>query len=434
MNIIKKIIDVLIGLQWGDEGKGKLILWLLENGDYAAVVRFNGAHNAGHSLKIGDTEIVAHILPSGGLIPGKELWLGGNVLVNHTQMLKEMNELKEVGFDVSKRIFIDYRAILASPFDTFIDAAEECFKSRSGSKVGTTGRGIAQGYGFDTTRNGLRYGNILKPDFTEKCQQHFEYQKRLLQTFYPFYGYTVSQEELDNAEKIWHSNMKKVKPSWICNLTERAWSVSEKGKKILAEGAQAYMLDRVLGDYPNVTSSNTIPVALCISLGLPHTVIGDVIGVAKPYVTKVGEGFFPSEMPEKQQEIWRKAGNEFGASTGRPRRTGGLDMELLCKAVTATGVTKLFFAKADICPEEEISIVTGYTKEYFCLSEIKEEHLIIEKLQGWPNWNPRKGESSIVFDLFISTIDGIIVEKIGRRACKIIGYGTGPDKDDIVIF
>ena len=434
MEALIKFITIVIGLQWGDEGKGKLLLKLLEKFD--AILRFNGGHNAGHSLEADGYKFVAHILPSGAWSPGKECWIGGNVLVNPVQLRKEIDEVEGLAkkFKITNRLFIDYRAILASPFDCFIDAAEEAFKSKTGSKVGTTGRGIGPGYGYDTMRNGLRFGDILLPGFKQKCEKHFEYQKNLLKTFYSTYGYTVTDEQLDQALAAWNKSMMQVKTEWICNLTDRAYEFAKAGKSILGEGAQAYMLDRNLGDYPNVTSSNTVPVALCISLGLPHTVIKEVIGVAKPYVTKVGEGHFPSEMDSETAEIFRKAGNEYGASTGRPRRVGWLDMVLLIEAIRATGTTKVFFAKADICPTKNMKLVTGYTKKHLSLSEIHKPDLTVEELEGWSDWKPKDDHMrNIGLGLFFNKVEGMFRTNFGPEV-TIIGYGTGPDKEDIILL
>ncbi len=433
-NLFQKFITVVVGLQWGDEGKGKLLLALLE--EFDAILRFNGGHNAGHSLETDGVTFIAHILPSGALSPGKECWIGGNVLVNPIQLKKEIDELesKRNQFKITNRLYIDYRAILASPFDCFIDAAEEAYKAQNGKKVGTTGRGIGPGYMYDTSRNGLRIGDIISPDFKQKCKKHFDYQRSLLINFYSGYEYIVSNEAMDTAEQEWLSAVHAIDTNWISNLTHRAYEFAGKGKKILAEGAQAYMLDRILGDYPNVTSSNTTPAALLTSLGLPHTVIKEVWGVAKPYVTKVGEGYFPSEMDEQTAEVFRKAGNEYGASTGRPRRIGHLDMPLLIEAIRATGTTKVFFTKADICPVSTMRLVTEYKRTYFSLSEIHAEDLIIEDFNGWSNWKPQEDHmKNVNLNLFFNAVESMLTTNLGPEV-RIIGYGTGPDKDALVLL
>lgn len=429
-----KFITIVLGLQWGDEGKGKLLLKLLEGFD--AILRFNGGHNAGHSLEADGVKFVSHILPSGALAPGKECWIGGNVLVNPIQLKKEIIELESKGaqFKITNRLYLDFRAILASPFDCFIDSAEEAIKARSGTKVGTTGRGIGPGYMYDTSRNGLRLGSLLLPGFKQKCRRHFDYQRNLLIHFYSEYGYVYSNDTLNAAEAEWMEAVSFIDTKWICNLTDRAYEFAEAGKKILAEGAQAYMLDRVLGDYPNVTSSNTTTAALLISLGLPHTVIKEVWGVAKPYATKVGEGYFPSEMDEKTAEIFRKAGNEYGASTGRPRRIGHLDMQLLMEAIRATGVTKVFFAKADICPVPKMKIVTGYNKKYLSLSEIGKKDLSVKNFTGWGDWKPEQDHmKNQNLNMFFNEVESMFATNLGPEV-RIAGYGTGPDRDAIILL
>lgn len=330
-------VDVILGLQWGDEGKGKIVDYLADN--YDIIARFQGGPNAGHTLVIDGKKRVLHTIPSGIFREGKINFIGNGVVIDPITLLKEIDTLENDGIPVKERLIISKRANLILPTHKILDAASEANKGTS--KIGSTLKGIGPTYMDKTGRNGLRVGDILEDDFVVKYELLKNKHLQLLQ----IYNFSY---ELEQAESEWMAAVERLKNY---RQTESVYFINnalKEGKKILAEGAQGSMLDIDFGTYPFVTSSNTISAAVCTGLGISPKHIGEVIGITKAYCTRVGGGPFPSELTNEVGEKLRKEGAEFGATTGRPRRCGWIDLPALHYACMVNGVTKLCITKADI--------------------------------------------------------------------------------------
>ncbi|MFN8238466.1 MAG: adenylosuccinate synthase [Chitinophagales bacterium] len=330
-------VDVILGLQWGDEGKGKIVDYLADN--YDIIARFQGGPNAGHTLVIDGKKHVLHTIPSGIFRQGKTNFIGNGVVIDPITLLKEIDTLENGGVPVKERLIISKRANLILPTHKILDAASEANKGTS--KIGSTLKGIGPTYMDKTGRNGLRVGDILEDDFVVKYELLKNKHLQLLQ----IYNFSY---ELEQAESEWMEAVERLKNY---QQTESVYFINnalKEGKKILAEGAQGSMLDIDFGTYPFVTSSNTISAAVCTGLGISPKHIGEVIGITKAYCTRVGGGPFPSELTDEVGEKLRKEGAEFGATTGRPRRCGWIDLPALHYACMVNGVTKLCITKADI--------------------------------------------------------------------------------------
>jgi adenylosuccinate synthase len=426
-------IDVLVGLQWGDEGKGKNIDELLSSGNYSAVARFQGGANAGHTLKCGEMNFIGHIIPSGCLQKGIELYIGNEVVVDVISLIKEIGELKILGFDVADRLFISNRAKLVSYLHPFLDQAEEFYRNKDGAKIGTTARGIGPAYSDSRARRGLLVGDILLSDFEKKEANLSQLHLNFLKMYQKEYGFEFSEEKIKEARDKWFEAIGEIKKLKICDLSHLVQKKLAEGKNILAEGAQGIMLDLDYGDYPNVTSSNTLPANVCLGLGVPHTVIRNIYGVIKAYTTKVGEGDFPARIKEENiEKLFQDAGHEFGATTGRPRMCGWLDLVALRYAIGLSGVNKLFINKADICPTEEIKVIIGYESggkvlEEFPLRLKEVTGVKTETMPGWGNNNYGISEKKKVSD-HLATYLNYIKKKLSDFEVEIVSVGTGPDR------
>ncbi|MES3031943.1 MAG: adenylosuccinate synthetase [Patescibacteria group bacterium] len=437
-NLKRGFIDTVVGLQWGDEGKGKNIDELLSHGVYSAVARFQGGANAGHTLKLGDMTFIGHIVPSGCLQKNIELYIGNGVVVDAVSLIKEINELKKLGFDIKNRLYISNRAKLVSYLHPFLDQADEYKRSNQGGKIGTTSRGIGPAYSDVRFRRALLIGDILSADFEQKETTLTEFHTNFLNMYKDKYGFEIDAEKIGKikeAKEKWNDAVKEIKKLQICNLSALIQARLNAGKNILAEGAQAVMLDVDFGDYPNVTSSNTLPANVCLGLGVPHTYLRDIYGVIKAYTTKVGGGNFPARMADEALEkLFQKAGNEFGATTGRPRMCGWLDLFALRYAIGLSGVNKIFINKADICLSDKIKVVTGYKsgakplKEFpLYLSEVT--GVITEDIAGWGDANHRVKDKKKVSKELSSYLK-YIKAKLADLNVKIIAVGTGQDRKD----
>ncbi len=426
-------IDVLVGLQWGDEGKGKNIDELILSGKYSGVARFQGGANAGHTLKYNGLEFIGHIIPSGCLHKDVELYIGNGVVVDAISVIKEMEQLKEIGFDITSRLYISNRAKLVSFMHPFLDKAEEYYRSKDGEKIGTTARGIGPAYSDSRARRGLLIGDLLLSSFQEKEEKLFELHMNLLKMYEKEYGFEIPYEEIKVAKENWIKALTILKTLNICDLSYLINKKLKEGKNILAEGAQGVMLDIDFGDYPNVTSSNTLPANVCMGLGISHRFINDIYGVIKAYTTKVGGGDFPARIKDEEVEKgFQKAGNEFGATTGRPRMCGWLDLFALNYAINISGVNKIFINKSDICPVNDIKVVTGYKKgndifqEFpFRLDEVTD--VVTEDAKGWGDGNFK---TSDIKDASPELIDYLnFVKSKLPEGVEIVSVGTGPDRE-----
>lgn len=330
-------VDVILGLQWGDEGKGKIVDYLADR--YDIIARFQGGPNAGHTLVINGQKHILHTVPSGIFREGKINYIGNGVVIDPVTLLKEIQRIEEAGVDVKERLVISSRANLILPTHKILDAASE--SNKGSSKIGSTLKGIGPTYMDKTGRNGLRIGDIRENDFLVKYELLKNKHLQLLQ----IYNYTF---ELEQAEEEWFEALEKLKAYRQVESVYFINTALKEGKRILAEGAQGSMLDIDFGTYPFVTSSNTISAAVCTGLGISPKYIGEVIGITKAYCTRVGGGPFPSELDDETGEKLRQVGAEFGATTGRPRRCGWIDLPALNYACMINGVSQLIITKADV--------------------------------------------------------------------------------------
>jgi adenylosuccinate synthase len=432
----KKIgfIDAVVGLQWGDEGKGKNIDQLLSSGIYSGVARFQGGANAGHTLKLGNTTFIGHIVPSGCLQKNAELYIGNGVVVDVESLISEMSQLKSLGYDVAPRLHISNRAKLVSYLHPFLDQAEEHRRSKLGTKVGTTSRGIGPAYSDVRARRALLIGDILSPDFEQKEKILSEFHLNFLRMYKDEYGFEIDLKKIKQAKVKWLKAVRELRKLKICDTSFLILKRLNEGKNILAEGAQAVMLDVDFGDYPNVTSSNTLPANVCLGLGVPHTYLRNIYGVIKAYTTKVGGGSFPARIEDKALEkLFQDAGQEFGATTGRPRMCGWLDLFALRYAITLSGANKIFINKADICLSDKIKVVTGYKEGKKALKEFplhlnEVTSVQTEEIPGWGDANFGVSNKKKVSKELASYLK-YIKDKLSDLEVKIISVGTGPDRE-----
>ena len=429
----KGFIDVLVGLQWGDEGKGKNIDQLLSKGIYSGVARFQGGANAGHTLKFGDKTFIGHIVPSGCLQEGIELYVGNEVVVDAVSLVKEIKELKNLGFDVVPRLYISDRAKLVSYLHPFLDQAEEFYRSKGGKTLGTTSRGIGPAYADSRARRGLLVGDINFPDFEQKEKELSELHINFLNMYKEKYNFEIDETKIKEAREKWLEAINEIKKLKICDLSFLVQKRLNEGKNILAEGAQGIMLDIDFGDYPNVTSSNVLPANVCLGLGVPNSAIRDIYGVMKAYTTKVGGGDFPSRIKDKETEnLFQVTGGEFGATTGRSRMCGWLDLFALRYAIGLSGTNKIFINKADICPTDKIEVVTAYevdgkVVEEFPLRLNQVTDVQTEKMLGWGNSNFGASDATKISPALVDYLN-YLKNKLSDLNVQIISVGTGPDR------
>jgi len=342
--------DILLGLQWGDEGKGKIVDYLADK--YQIIARFQGGPNAGHTLVIDGVKTVLHTVPSGILKPNVINVIGNGVVIDPTTLLKEIDQLQAKGIEVLKRLLVSKKAHLILPTHKILDAASESAKGQE--KIGSTLRGIGPTYMDKTGRNGLRIGDILEKDFRQRYERIRDKHLHLL----TLYNFDFSLKEI---EAQWFESIEQIKKLQFIDAEYYLNDALASGKKILAEGAQGTMLDIDFGTYPYVTSSNTITSAACNGLGIPPTKVREVIGIAKAYCTRVGSGPFPTELLDAVGDNIRNKGNEFGSTTGRPRRCGWFDIPAMRYACMINGVTQIAITKADVLNDfENISVCTDY--------------------------------------------------------------------------
>ena len=331
-------VDVLLGLQWGDEGKGKIVDVLTPK--YDIIARFQGGPNAGHTLEFEGIKHVLHTIPSGIFHSDVMNLVGNGVVIDPIIFKGELDQLKPFNINHEERLLISKKAHLILPTHKLLDAASEMSKGKN--KIGSTLKGIGPTYMDKTGRNGLRVGDILSPNFEKKYKALVEKHLNILRHYEDF------KYELKELEDSWFEGVEVMKNLQFVDSEIYINKALKDGKKILAEGAQGTMLDIDFGTYPFVTSSNTVAAGACTGLGIAPNKIGDVFGIFKAYLTRVGSGPFPTELLDATGAAIQKAGNEFGATTGRPRRCGWIDLPALKYAINVNGVTKLMMMKADV--------------------------------------------------------------------------------------
>jgi len=419
-------IDVILGLQWGDEGKGKIVDYLAPN--YDIVARFQGGPNAGHTLKFDGKKYVLHTVPSGIFRENLINLIGNGVVIDPITLEKEIQKLDEAGVSYKDRLLVSRKAHLILPTHRYIDAASEAAKGKS--KIGSTLKGIGPTYMDKTGRNGLRVGDIMAPDF--KARYAAIKQKHIgLVALYPSVGF-----DLEEQEKQWFKSLELLKSLIHVDGEYYINNALKAGKKILAEGAQGSMLDIDFGTYPFVTSSNTITSGVCNGLGVAPQTIGEVIGITKAYCTRVGGGPFPTELFDENGEFLRKEGAEFGATTGRPRRCGWIDLPQLKYTIMLNGVTQLVITKIDVLNKlTELKAATAYhingdsTTELpydLCMEGIEPSY---ESYPGWGHdlddvteFDKLPAKAKTYLDFLESSLD-----------TKISMVSTGPERKKLII-
>ena len=330
-------VDVLLGLQWGDEGKGKIVDFISKK--YNIIARFQGGPNAGHTIYINKKKHVLHTVPSGIFNKNVQNIIGNGVVIDPVTLSKELDELENIGVDYRKNLFISRKAHLIIPTHKHLDAASEIAKGKK--KIGSTLRGITPTYMDKTGRNGLRIGDIEIDGFLQKFNNLTEKHKKILK----YYNYETN---LNDDIAIWMDSIKKIQEIKFIDSEYFLNNKIAQQQKILAEGAQGTLLDLDFGTYPFVTSSNTISAGACNGLGIPPNKIKNVIGIFKAYCTRVGNGPFPTELNDELGDQMATKGNEFGSTTGRARRCGWLDLPALKYAISINGITELSMMKSDV--------------------------------------------------------------------------------------
>lgn len=373
-------VDVLLGLQWGDEGKGKIVDVLTPK--YDIIARFQGGPNAGHTLEFEGHKHVLHTIPSGIFHEDVMNLIGNGVVIDPVIFKAELAKLAPFNIDIKSRLILSKKAHLILPTHRLLDAASEASKGKD--KIGSTLKGIGPTYMDKTGRNGLRVGDIFSPLFLDKYNALVAKHKEMLKRYEDF------TYDLSEFEKPWLAAIEELKQLKAVDSEQYINDALKAGKKVLAEGAQGTMLDIDFGTYPFVTSSNTVTAGTCTGLGVAPTRIGNVIGIFKAYCTRVGSGPFPTELDDETGELIRQEGREFGATTGRPRRCGWIDLPALRYAIMINGVSELSMMKADVlgCFETIKActhyIIDGQRYDYFPYDVNDVEVIpVYEEIKGW---------------------------------------------------
>ena len=380
-------VDVLLGLQWGDEGKGKIVDVLTPS--YEIISRFQGGPNAGHTIEFGDQKFVLHTIPSGIFNTNTQNVIGNGVIIDPVIFFQEIDELSSSGVDVRSKVLISRKAHLILPGHRLLDAVYETAKGKQ--KIGSTLKGIGPAYTDKTARLGLRIGDILSADFKQKYQKARERHTKIAKLYDSEYqNILIEGLPFDEYEKLWLEKLEYLKTFQFIDSEYFLHEAIRQDKKILAEGAQGTMLDVDFGSYPFVTSSNTTAAGVCTGLGISPSSVGQVFGIFKAYCTRVGSGPFPTELFDETGEKLREKGHEFGATTGRPRRCGWLDLPALKYAIMLNGVSELKMMKADVLSGfHEIKVATHYKINGETTEQIPfdAEKLHIEPVyKSFPGW------------------------------------------------
>ncbi|ADU64934.1 adenylosuccinate synthase [Desulfurispirillum indicum] len=415
---------VILGAQWGDEGKGKIVDLLSEKAD--VVVRYQGGHNAGHTVKVGDDETILHLIPSGILHEGKMCVIGQGVVVDPKALLDEIEKLEKKGIKVAGRLLISERANLIMPYHRVIDKSNE--SHRGEKKIGTTGRGIGPAYSDKMARIGIRFVDLLETElFAERLADNLQNYNYILEKLYHHPDLKFAQVFAEYEEYG-----QRLKP-YIADTSLYLANAMARGEKILFEGAQGTLLDVDSGTYPYVTSSSCCSGGSLTGTGVGPQAINHVVGVMKAYTTRVGEGPFPTELLDADGEKLREIGHEYGATTGRPRRCGWFDSVVGRYAVRTNGLTGLAVTKLDVLDAfDTIKICTGYkidgevVQEFpASLSKLRRIEPVFEEMPGWKTSTVgAKGEQDLPPNAvaYLRRIEELV-------GCKAVLVSTGPKRD-----
>ncbi|MEO1627175.1 MAG: adenylosuccinate synthase [Bacteroidota bacterium] len=418
-------VDVLLGLQWGDEGKGKIVDYLAEN--YDVIARFQGGPNAGHTLQFDGHKFVLHTIPSGIFRERQINLIGNGVVIDPITLQKEINSIAGVAPNFQERLLVAKKAHLIVPTHRNLDAASEAAKGKA--KIGSTLKGIGPTYMDKTGRNGLRVGDIMLPNFQEKYQTLKEKHLGILSSL-PQVDFDLETEEAKWMECLdVLRQLQQVDAEYYIN------QALDSGKKVLAEGAQGSMLDIDFGTYPFVTSSNTITAGVCNGLGVAPQRIKEVIGITKAYCTRVGSGPFPTELHDETGEFLRKEGAEFGATTGRPRRCGWIDLPQLKYTIMLNGVTQLVITKIDVLNQfDSIKAATHYGYDGGTHSQIPYDLCDVEiepVYESYPGWKQSLDDASS-FDELPEQAKAYIRELEASLQVPVSMISTGPERRKLI--
>ncbi|QWX82507.1 adenylosuccinate synthase [Cellulophaga sp. HaHaR_3_176] len=419
-------VDLLLGLQWGDEGKGKIVDVLTQ--DYDIIARFQGGPNAGHTLEFDGIKHVLHTIPSGIFHKGAINIVGNGVVIDPVIFQKELDNLKQFKLDIKSILFISRKAHLILPTHRLLDAASEAAKGKA--KIGSTLKGIGPTYMDKTGRNGMRIGDLELSDWKEKYRNLADKHEAMI----GFYDVDI-QYDLQELETDFFKAVEELKQLTFIDSEEFLFKAQREGKKILAEGAQGSLLDIDFGTYPFVTSSNTTAAGACTGLGVAPNQIGDVKGIFKAYTTRVGSGPFPTELFDEDGETMGRVGNEFGATTGRARRCGWLDLVALKYAVQINGVTELMMMKGDVLSGfKKLKICTAYDYKgekitHFPYNiEADSVTPIYTEMDGWDEDLTKMSKAEQLPDALNKYID--FLEKELEVPIKIVS--VGPDRTQTI--
>ena len=375
------MVDLLLGLQWGDEGKGKIVDVLTSN--YDIIARFQGGPNAGHTLEFDGNKHVLHTIPSGIFHENAKNVVGNGVVIDPVIFAKELEKLAPYGMNLTDKLLISRKAHLILPTHRLLDAASEAAKGSK--KIGSTLKGIGPTYMDKTGRNGIRVGDLEFSDWKDRYRQLADKHLQMIENYHVDLDF-----DLDSLEKEFFAAVEVLTSLPLIDSEQYFAEAQKQGKKILAEGAQGSLLDIDFGTYPFVTSSNTTAAGACTGLGIAPNKIENVIGIFKAYATRVGSGPFPTELFDADGETLGRVGNEFGATTGRPRRCGWIDLVALKYAITINGVTELNMMKADVLSGfEQIKVCTHYEYNGEKIAHLpfdidaKYVKPVYETLEGW---------------------------------------------------
>ena len=411
--------DLIVGLQWGDEGKGKIVDNLAQTNDF--VCRFAGGHNAGHTIVVGENVYALHLIPSGVLNPKAKNIVGNGVVLSPVDFIKEMSQFD----NLDGRLFISDKAHLLLPYHALIDQARE--RMKGDKAIGTTGKGIGPAYGDKIARVGHRVGELLNPSkLVDKIMAYFETNQKVFEVM----GLsTPSRDEL--LEEL--NGYNKILAPFITDTTLLIWEALDSNQRILLEGAQGTMLDIDHGTYPYVTSSTTVSAGACSGLGINPKDIGRVTGIAKAYCTRVGNGPFPSEDLGESGEILRKNGHEFGTTTGRPRRCGWFDAVAMKHAVRINGVDQVALMKLDVLDGfKEIKVCVAYEVDgkrvEYVPYDLEDAKPIYKSFKGWD-----KTEGIREFDKLPSSAKDYIEALEEMIGTKMGIISTSPQREDTII-
>ena len=425
-------VDVLLGLQWGDEGKGKIVDVLTPK--YDIIARFQGGPNAGHTIEFDGKKFVLHTIPSGIFNEKTINVIGNGVIIDPFVLKKEIAKLTDGGIDVKQNLLVSRKAHLILPTHRLLDAVSESSKGKN--KIGSTLKGISPAYTDKISRNGMRIGDLESDEFDKRYKLARDRHMKTINQF----GIDYENMEFDGLlfpeyEKNWLEaldilrGLKKVNSEYYLN------NALKEGKKILAEGAQGTLLDIDFGSYPFVTSSNTITAGVCNGLGIAPSKVGNVYGIFKAYCTRVGSGPFPTELLDDDGNQLRDLGNEYGSTTGRPRRCGWLDIPALKYAIMLNGVTELMMMKADVLDSfTELKVAVQYKYNDHLTEEIPYESVsldiepVLETIKGWNN-NVEATDKYSDLPTELKSYVSYIEEKVGVPI-KIVS--VGPDRTETI--